>query len=87
MWRQRYELPAIAWRRACVRARSLRTHGKSADGWLDRQHCGRTLQAAEIVGIRAVLVHTLSPSAKQFYLQAGFTEAPAESDDAAGDAD
>lgn len=36
----------------------------------------RTLQAAEIVGIRAVLVHALSPSAKQFYLQAGFTEAP-----------
>jgi GNAT superfamily N-acetyltransferase len=36
----------------------------------------RTLQAAEIAGIRAVLVHALSPSAKQFYLQAGFAETP-----------
>lgn len=33
----------------------------------------RTLQAAEIAGIRAILVHALSDDAKQFYLKCGFT--------------
>jgi len=36
----------------------------------------RTLQVAEIVGIRAVLVHAISTSAKRFYVRAGFHEAP-----------
>ena len=33
----------------------------------------RTLQAAEIVGIRAILVHAISEDAKQFYQKCGFT--------------
>lgn len=36
----------------------------------------RTLQAAEIAGIRAVLVHAISAEAKQFYQKYGFTASP-----------
>ena len=36
----------------------------------------RTLQAAEIVGIRAILVHAISEDAKQFYQKFGFTVSP-----------
>ncbi|MEG4632681.1 GNAT family N-acetyltransferase [Microcoleus sp. AR_TQ3_B6] len=36
----------------------------------------RTLQAAEIVGIRAILVHAISEDAKQFYQKSGFTVSP-----------
>jgi GNAT superfamily N-acetyltransferase len=38
----------------------------------------RTLQAAEIAGIRAILVHAISEEAKQFYLRCGFTVSPIE---------
>jgi len=34
----------------------------------------RTLQAAEIAGIRAILVHAISEDAKRFYLRHGFVE-------------
>jgi GNAT superfamily N-acetyltransferase len=36
----------------------------------------RVLQAAEIVGVRAILVHALSEDAKRFYLTHGFLESP-----------
>ena len=36
----------------------------------------RTLQAAEIAGIRAILVHAISEDAKQFYQKCGFTVSP-----------
>lgn len=39
----------------------------------------RTLQAAEIAGIRAILVHAISGSAKQFYERCGFIPSPVES--------
>ncbi|MBW4537862.1 MAG: GNAT family N-acetyltransferase [Myxacorys chilensis ATA2-1-KO14] len=38
----------------------------------------RTLQAAEIAGIRAILVHAISADAKQFYEKCGFTASPIE---------
>ncbi len=38
----------------------------------------RTLQAAEIAGIRAILVHAISEDAKQFYQKCGFTVSPME---------
>ena len=38
----------------------------------------RIVQAAEIVGIRAVLVHAISEQAKQFYEKLGFTVSPIE---------
>lgn len=37
----------------------------------------RTLQAATIAGIRAILVHAISPEAKQFYSKCGFIPSPA----------
>ncbi|MFS8118344.1 MAG: GNAT family N-acetyltransferase [Microcoleus sp.] len=36
----------------------------------------RTLQAAEIVGIRAILVHAISEDAKRFYQKCGFAVSP-----------
>lgn len=36
----------------------------------------RTLQASEIAGIRAVLLHAVSESAKSLYLRHGFAESP-----------
>jgi GNAT superfamily N-acetyltransferase len=39
----------------------------------------RTLNAAEIAGIRAILVHAISEKAKQFYEDCGFTASPIES--------
>ena len=37
----------------------------------------RTCQAAEILGVRGLLVHALSPAAKRFYEGYGFRESPA----------
>jgi GNAT superfamily N-acetyltransferase len=36
----------------------------------------RTLQAAELAGIRAMLVHAISEEAKRFYERHGFAESP-----------
>jgi GNAT superfamily N-acetyltransferase len=38
----------------------------------------RTLQAAEIAGIRAILVHAISERAKHFYERWGFAASPVE---------
>jgi GNAT superfamily N-acetyltransferase len=39
----------------------------------------RTAQAAEIAGIRAILVHAMSPAAKRFYEKLGFVASPTNS--------
>jgi GNAT superfamily N-acetyltransferase len=36
----------------------------------------RILQAADIIGVRAILVHALSEAAKRFYEECGFTASP-----------
>jgi len=36
----------------------------------------RVLQAADIIGVRAILVHALSEEAKRFYEECGFTASP-----------
>ena len=38
----------------------------------------RTLQAAELGGIRAILVHAISEEAKRFYERHGFVESPVD---------
>ncbi|TWB63665.1 acetyltransferase (GNAT) family protein [Nitrospirillum viridazoti] len=38
----------------------------------------RTLQAADIAGITALLVHALSEDAKRFYRSRGFLESPVQ---------
>lgn len=38
----------------------------------------RVVQAAEVIGIRGILVHAISPEAKAFYLAVGFEASPVE---------
>jgi ribosomal protein S18 acetylase RimI-like enzyme len=38
----------------------------------------RTIAAAEIAGMRAVLLHAMSDDAKRFYVRAGFRECPVD---------
>ncbi len=52
--------------------------GKGFGRALVRDAVLRTLQASEIMGIRAILVHALSEQAKQFYEKCGFTASPIE---------
>lgn len=37
----------------------------------------RTAQAAQIIGVRGILVHALSPAAERFYETCGLRESPA----------
>lgn len=53
-----------------------RWQGKGIGRALLRDAILRTLQAAEIAGIRAILIHAISEDAKQFYEKCGFTASP-----------
>lgn len=53
-------------------------HGKGLGTGLLRDAILRTLQASEIAGIRAILVHAISESAKHFYEKYGFIESPVD---------
>ena len=50
--------------------------GKKIGPGLLRDAILRTLQAADIAGIRAILVHAISEWARQFYEECGFTASP-----------
>ncbi len=52
--------------------------GQAIGSALLRDAVLRTLQAAEIAGIRAILVHAISESAKRFYEKRGFVASPVE---------
>jgi len=51
-------------------------HGRGIGQGLLRDAILRTIQAADIAGIRAILVHAISDDAKRFYERHGFMEAP-----------
>lgn len=51
-------------------------HGRGIGEGLLRDAVLRTMQAAEIAGIRALLVHAISPEAKRFYERHGFAVSP-----------
>ena len=53
-------------------------HGKSVGTGLLRDAVLRTLQAAEIAGIRAILVHAISETARRFYEKYGFVASPVD---------
>jgi GNAT superfamily N-acetyltransferase len=53
-------------------------HGQSLGPALLRDAVLRTVQAAEIAGIRAILVHAISDRAKRFYEKWGFIPSPVE---------
>jgi GNAT superfamily N-acetyltransferase len=56
--------------------RSFQGHGIGAA--LLRDAVLRTVQAAEIAGIRAILVHAISERARQFYIGCGFAASPVD---------
>lgn len=56
----------------------LRYSGRGIASGLLRDAVIRTLQAAEIAGIRAILVHALSQNAKRFYERRGFAPSATE---------
>jgi hypothetical protein len=49
---------------------------RGLDAGLFRDAILRTVQAAELAGIRASLVHAISEEAKRFYARRGFVESP-----------
>lgn len=53
-------------------------HGRRVGQSLLRDAVLRTLQAAEIGGIRAILVHAISEDAKRFYERHGFSVSPVD---------
>ena len=55
----------------------LKFQGRGIGSALLRDAVLRTVQAAEIAGIRAILVHAISESAKRFYEKLGFSASPA----------
>jgi GNAT superfamily N-acetyltransferase len=52
--------------------------GRGVGAALLRDAVLRTVQAADIAGIRAILVHAISDQAKRFYEKHGFTPSPAD---------
>ena len=53
-------------------------HGRGIGAGLLRDGVLRTMQAADIAGIRAVLVHAISEPAKRFYEKHGFIASPVD---------
>jgi len=51
-------------------------HGRGLGQGLLRDAMLRTLQAADIAGIRAILVHAISSDAQRFYERHGFVRSP-----------
>jgi predicted N-acetyltransferase YhbS len=54
-------------------------HGQGIGRALVRDAALRIVQAAEILGIRGILVHAISPDARAFYMAVGFEPSPIES--------
>jgi len=53
-------------------------HGNGVGTGLLRDAVLRALQAAEIAGVRAILVHAISEAAKRFYEKYGFIASPVD---------
>jgi len=51
-------------------------HGKGVGRALVRDAGLRVIQAADTIGVRGMIVHALSPEAKQFYTRLGFELSP-----------
>ena len=69
------QIPAMVIARLAVDRKHQRTGLGSA---LLKDALLRTLSAADIAGIRAVLLHAVSEDAKRFYLHHGFAESPVD---------
>jgi GNAT superfamily N-acetyltransferase len=53
-------------------------HGRGVGTGLLRDAVLRTMQAADIAGIRTILVHAISEPAKRFYERYGFVASPVD---------
>jgi GNAT superfamily N-acetyltransferase len=53
-------------------------HGKGLGKALLRDALARIAQAADVVGVRAVMVHAINDSARDFYLHHGFQPSPVD---------
>lgn len=71
----RHPVPVMLLARLAV---SSLWQGKGAGGGLLRDAILRTLQAADIAGIRAFVVHAKDGSARAFYQRYGFIESPTD---------
>jgi len=71
----RHPVPVILLARLAV---SLNWQGKGVGGGLLRDAILRSLQAADIAGIRAVTVHAKDYSARAFYERYGFIQSPTD---------
>jgi GNAT superfamily N-acetyltransferase len=69
----RYPVPVMILTRLAI---DLTEKGKGLGAELLRDALIRTLQAAEIAGLRAVVVHAKDESAKAFYQRFGFVPSP-----------
>lgn len=54
-------------------------HGRGIGAGLLKDAMQRTLQAADIAGIRALVVHAKDEAARRFYEHFGFTASPTDS--------
>jgi len=68
-------IPTIVLGRLAV---DRRYRGQGVGAGLVQDAIRRTLQAAEIAGIRAVVVHAVDETAALFYLRQGFLRSPAQ---------
>jgi GNAT superfamily N-acetyltransferase len=68
-------IPVMAVARLAV---DLRFQGRRIGSALLRDAVLRTVQAAEIAGIRAILVHAIDERAKRFYEKSGFATSPTD---------
>lgn len=55
-----------------------REQGKGLGGALLRDALARCAQAADVIGVRAVLVHAIDERARAFYLHHGFMQSPVD---------
>lgn len=69
----RHPIPVMALARLAV---DQSYHGRGIGKGLLRDALLRTLQAAEIAGLRAVIVHAKDPGARSFYARFGFESSP-----------
>jgi GNAT superfamily N-acetyltransferase len=69
-------IPVIVLGRLAV---DRRMQGRGVGRALLRDAILRTLEAAQIAGIRAILVHALSDKAREFYENSGFQASPIDS--------
>lgn len=68
-------VPVMVWGRLAI---DRKYQGQGLGSALLRDAILRTTQAAQIAGIRAILVHAISEQAKQFYLDRGFLASPTD---------